>query len=713
MKKVIALLVVGNLLFGSLTLGLLTLGAGTLSLTLGSLTLSSCSSKNNPANRRIIDSKTAPVAKKKAGEKNEDTKEKEDQKDGHILLWTARHAWSYSYAIGGVLAFIAVCSAIGYYVKHKPEPKLNSNLSGLSESQPQNHNSSSGHKLYDGSHTPQPLKYINSEHRAEYVYVYALFDVCKLIPVKTELVDAVEGIIAHTKVTKYQDGSSLISEVAKLFSFRKGKEYVAEIKPNESNTYHVANKNTFTCPGRNGIEDAYPLLWGNFPREEKGVALIVNSLTRELHREDNGDPVMSNIPVSIGAPLTKGGTRLNVRDNGEIVEPAKTPELKEAIYLKYLNSEHRAEYVYGEEKSSSSSSSSPVCDLIPVKAELVGAVGEIGAHTKVTKYQDGSSLIAEVAQLSSFGIGKGKTIGAEIKPNESNTYHVADENTFTCPGRKGIEDTDPLLYGNFPNEEKGVVLIVNSISRKLHRRDNGAPVMSNIPVSTRASLKQGGTRLNVRDNGEIVEPAKTPELHPIIKYPHKDNRPEYVCGRGSDNAYQLIPVKIDLVSDLNGTEAQIRSFSSGDYINEVKKVYSIRIGGDGWDYENGYGFEIYPNAEKTCHVVAHECIVTLPGRRDTVNPSPLLWANFPDKSSARLIVGPLTRELYRNNCGKFIRIDPCTRILYSNDNVFGIQISIGAPLTKGGTLLEVLDDGEVVVPAETPPLKPVSPVSEE
>ena len=68
MKKVIASLTVCCLLFGSLTLGSLTLGAGTLSLT-----LSSCSSKNNPANRGVINSNahatSDPVAKKTVAEK--------------------------------------------------------------------------------------------------------------------------------------------------------------------------------------------------------------------------------------------------------------------------------------------------------------------------------------------------------------------------------------------------------------------------------------------------------------------------------------------------------------------------------------------------------------------------------------------------------------------------------------------------------------------
>ena len=61
-------------MFGSsLALGSLTFGAGTLSLTLGSLTLSSCSPKNNPANRGVINSNahatSDPVAKKTVAEK--------------------------------------------------------------------------------------------------------------------------------------------------------------------------------------------------------------------------------------------------------------------------------------------------------------------------------------------------------------------------------------------------------------------------------------------------------------------------------------------------------------------------------------------------------------------------------------------------------------------------------------------------------------------
>ena len=124
-------------------------------------------------------------------------------------------------------------------------------------------------KLHDEYHPPKPVKYLNSAHRAEYVYVEeksssSSSPVHKLIPVKIDRVDAVEGINAHTKVTKYTDGSSLIAEGAKLFSFRKGKANVAEIKPNRNNTYHVADENTFTRPGRKGIEDAGPLLYGNF-----------------------------------------------------------------------------------------------------------------------------------------------------------------------------------------------------------------------------------------------------------------------------------------------------------------------------------------------------------------------------------------------------------------------------------------------------------------
>ena len=189
-------------------------------------------------------------------------------------------------------------------------------------------------------------------------------------------------------------------------------------------------------------------------------------------------------------------------------------------------------------------------------------------------------------------------------------------------------------------KKKNVVLIVNSITRELYRKDNGKPVMSDMSVSMRAPLDKGGTRLDVGADGVIVEPAVTPELKEKIylKYPYNNNRPEYVCGEGWDNEYTLIPVKIDLVNDLNGTKkAQITSFHSGDYINEVEEVCSIGIGRDDNDYglrklkpnENYYGNEIKPNAEKTCHV-ADEKTVTLPGRRDTVNPSPLLWANYTD-----------------------------------------------------------------------------------
>ena len=71
-------------------------------------------------NREIInpdtDAISAFVAKKKAGEKKEDTKEKKDPKDGHIPVDTPKGASWISIGISGLVTIVVSTASYGLFV---------------------------------------------------------------------------------------------------------------------------------------------------------------------------------------------------------------------------------------------------------------------------------------------------------------------------------------------------------------------------------------------------------------------------------------------------------------------------------------------------------------------------------------------------------------------------------------------------------------------